>query len=224
MLRNIDLNEISDGNLYTANDLVRADCGGCHGCSDCCQGMGDSIILDPYDFYQLCQGLSLAPEALLDQAVGLSVVDGIILPHLNMTKGKDACSFLSENGRCRIHGFRPGFCRLFPLGRIYENGSFSYFIQTKECKKRNRSKIRIRKWLQIPDLPRYEDFICRWHYLLADLQSHNDRMEDTAYQKQVSMYVLQTFFLTPYQKEDFYSSFEERYVACRKIFHLSRPL
>ena len=32
MLRNIDLNEISDGNLYTANDLVRADCGGCHGC------------------------------------------------------------------------------------------------------------------------------------------------------------------------------------------------
>ena len=143
MLRNIDLNEISDGNLYTANDLVRADCGGCHGCSDCCQGMGDSIILDPYDFYQLCQGLSLAPEALLDQAVGLSVVDGIILPHLNMTKGKDACSFLSEDGRCRIHGFRPGFCRLFPLGRIYENGSFSYFIQTKECKKRNRSKIRI---------------------------------------------------------------------------------
>ena len=27
MLRNINLNEISDGNLYTANDLVRADCG-----------------------------------------------------------------------------------------------------------------------------------------------------------------------------------------------------
>ena len=53
MLRNINLNEISDGNLYTANDLVRADCGGCHGCSDCCQGMGDSIILDPYDFYQV---------------------------------------------------------------------------------------------------------------------------------------------------------------------------
>jgi len=116
MLRNIDLNEISDGNLYTANDLVRADCGGCHGCSDCCQGMGDSIILDPYDFYQLCQGLSLAPEALLDQAVGLSVVDGIILPHLNMTKGKDACSFLSEDGRCRIHGFRPGAVFFLSVG------------------------------------------------------------------------------------------------------------
>ena len=60
MLRNIDLNEISDGNLYTANDLVRR-LRRLPRLSDCCQGMGDSIILDPYDFYRLCQGLSLAP-------------------------------------------------------------------------------------------------------------------------------------------------------------------
>mgnify|MGYP000367457226 CR=1 FL=1 len=26
MLRDIDLNEISDGRLYTANDMVKADC------------------------------------------------------------------------------------------------------------------------------------------------------------------------------------------------------
>lgn len=80
MLRNIDLNEISDGNLYTSNDLVRADCGGCRGCSDCCQGMGDSIILDPYDMDQLYRGTGLKPEELLLRAADLSVVDGIILP------------------------------------------------------------------------------------------------------------------------------------------------
>ena len=85
MLRNIDLNEISDGNLYTSNDLVRADCGGCRGCSDCCQGMGDSIILDPYDMDQLYRGTGLKPEELLLRAADLSVVDGIILPHLKMT-------------------------------------------------------------------------------------------------------------------------------------------
>lgn len=53
MLRDIDLNEISDGRLYTANDMVKADCMGCQGCSSCCQGMGDSIVLDPYDMYRL---------------------------------------------------------------------------------------------------------------------------------------------------------------------------
>nr|WP_317448181.1 YkgJ family cysteine cluster protein [uncultured Sellimonas sp.] len=221
MLRNIDLNEISDGNLYTSNDLVRADCGGCHGCSDCCQGMGDSIILDPYDMDQLYRGAGLQPEDLLLRVAELSIVDGIILPHLKMTGERGCCPFLSEAGRCQIHAFRPGFCRLFPLGRLYEDGSFSYFLQTKECKKTRRSKIRIKKWLGIPDLTRYEDYVCNWHYLLMDLQSHIERTNDEAYQKQVSMYVLQNFYLTPYPEEGFYEAFKERYETCKKLFHLS---
>ena len=32
MLRDIDLNEISDGRLYTANDMVKADCMGFYRC------------------------------------------------------------------------------------------------------------------------------------------------------------------------------------------------
>ena len=51
MERNIDLNEISDGRFYTANDMVRADCQGCEGCSVCCHGMGKSILLDPLDVH-----------------------------------------------------------------------------------------------------------------------------------------------------------------------------
>ena len=53
MLREIDLSEISDGKLYTANDMVRIECQECKGCSSCCHDMGESIILDPYDLYQL---------------------------------------------------------------------------------------------------------------------------------------------------------------------------
>ena len=49
MKRNVSLEEISDGRLYDKNDMVRAGCGGCKGCSACCHGMGESIILDPYD-------------------------------------------------------------------------------------------------------------------------------------------------------------------------------
>lgn len=29
MERNIDMKEVSDGKLYTSNDMVKADCGGC---------------------------------------------------------------------------------------------------------------------------------------------------------------------------------------------------
>ena len=35
MKRKIDMSEISDGKLYTANDMVRADCHDCEGCSAC---------------------------------------------------------------------------------------------------------------------------------------------------------------------------------------------
>lgn len=56
MKRNVTLEEISDGNLYEANDMVKADCQDCKGCSDCCQGMGDTVILDPLDVHRLCAG------------------------------------------------------------------------------------------------------------------------------------------------------------------------
>lgn len=56
MIREVDLQEISDGKLYTANDLVKAGCNDCAGCSACCRGMGNSIVLDPLDMHRLCQG------------------------------------------------------------------------------------------------------------------------------------------------------------------------
>ena len=51
MDRYIDLNEVSDGKLYTSNDLVKAGCNDCQGCSACCESMADTIILDPFDIF-----------------------------------------------------------------------------------------------------------------------------------------------------------------------------
>ena len=55
MLRNVDLSEISDGKLYDANDMVKADCKGCEGCSACCRGMGKSIVLENDSFRYFLQ-------------------------------------------------------------------------------------------------------------------------------------------------------------------------
>ena len=52
MKRNVDLNEISDGRLYSANDMVKVECGDCAGCSACCQNMGTSVVLDPMDIWK----------------------------------------------------------------------------------------------------------------------------------------------------------------------------
>ena len=213
MERNVEIDKISDGKRYGANDLVKVGCDDCRGCSACCHGMGDSIVLDPMDVYRLEKKLGKTmEEILLAGNVALRVVDGVILPHLKMTEQSDRCSFLNEEGRCTIHDIRPGFCRLFPLGRYYEDRSFRYFLQTHECKKTDRTKVRVRKWIDTPDFDRYEKFVCDWHYYLKDLEEEiAAKADDPSFAKMVSLSVLKVFYMMPYDgAADFYGQFYSR--------------
>lgn len=221
MKRNVDINEISDGRFYSCNDMVKADTGDCAGCSACCHGMGNSIILDPYDGYRLCGELKTGFEELLQGSLELNVVDGIILPNLKMQGADEACSFLDEQGRCRIHGARPGVCRLFPLGRFYEGRDFRYFLQVHECKKASRAKVKVKKWLDTPELAKYEEYIRTWHYFLEDVQHILDGSENDNLRKQVNMYLLQEFFVKAWTSESFYPQFEERLSEAKRFVGLA---
>lgn len=219
MLRDIDLKAVSDGRLYRQSDMAKVGCNDCKGCSDCCRGMGSSIVLDPYDCFMLCKNLGESFESLLSYAIELQVVDGIILPNLKMADKTDACAFLNEQGRCGIHSFRPGFCRMFPLGRIYENQSFQYFLQVHECAMEPKSKVKINKWIGTPDIRRYETFVTDWHYFLKKVEEILKHFEDEASLKNITMYLLKTFYLMPYdERQDFYSQFQERLEKAGKFF------
>lgn len=211
MEREGSLKEISDGKLYELNDLVKADCNDCKGCSACCHGMGNSIILDPLDIYRFLLSLNITLEELLADKIELNIVDGIIMPNLKMTGLSEGCSFLDSEGRCSIHTFRPGICRLFPLGRFYENHAFKYFLQVHECKKENKSKIKVRKWIDTPDLKSNEQFVIDWHYFLKDIQNIIKSTKENNLIKEINMYILKNFYIKPYDINiDFYLQFSER--------------
>ena len=212
MKRNVSLDEISDGRLYGENDMVKADCHGCSGCCLCCRGMGNSVILDPYDVYRLQAGLGKTLSCLLEEgAVELNVVDGIILPNLRMCGEEEQCYFLDGEGRCGIHPSRPGICRLFPLGRFYEKGDFKYFLQTGECDSGCRSKVKVAKWIDTPNPGQNHRFVCDWHYLLKDLEERTAGAEDLEESKRLNLALLGTFFLQPYDAgHDFYEQFQAR--------------
>lgn len=209
---NRDLLEISDGKLYGSNDMAKVSCHDCAGCSSCCQDMGESIWLDPYDVYQLTRNLGKTLEGLLAKEVELHVEDGLILPNLKMLgAGVPQCAFLNEEGRCSIHAFRPGYCRLFPLGRNYEEDKLSYFVLKDACPASNKSKVKISKWLGVPNLKSYEKFVVEWHGLTKMLRGiYAEYAQEEAVIKAINMKFLQTFYLMPYQTEDFYETFEER--------------
>lgn len=224
MKRSVNMDEISDGKLYDRNDMVKADCQGCEGCFACCSHMGNSVILDPLDVYNLTLGLSCSFEELLKEKLELHVVDGVILPNLKMAGKNESCSFLDKEGRCSIHGFRPGFCRLFPLGRYYDGESFHYFLQIHECKKKNRTKVKVHKWIGIPDIKEYEEFIVSWHYFVKELSEKAGNIENAEKAKEVCMYLLTAFYLKPYHiGEGFYSQFYKRLWEAREYMERQLP-
>lgn len=216
---NKDLLEISDGKLYGNNDMAKISCHDCAGCSSCCQDMGESIWLDPYDVYQLTKNLGKTMEELLAKEVELHVEDGLILPNLKMVGEKiPQCAFLNEEGRCSIHAFRPGYCRLFPLGRNYEEDKLTYFVLKDACPAPNKSKVKINKWLGVPNLKAYEEFLVEWHGLTKRLRAlYVENMEDEAVIKAINMKFLQVFYLAPYESEDFYEEFENRKEEIEKL-------
>ena len=135
-----------------------------------------------------------------------------------MTKEKEQCYFLDENGRCSIHSLRPSICRLFPLGRYYENGSFKYFLQIHECKHPTKSKIKVKKWIDIGDSEKNQEFIIKWHDYIEDVQKQLSLTADEELLKKIDLFILQQFYIERYNKEeDFYSQFDVRLTKAKEV-------
>jgi len=219
MIRKCSLEEISDGRLYDTNDMVKAYCNECKGCHACCEGMGNSIILDPIDIMRLTSHLGKSFEELLTDEIELNVVDGLVLPNIKMKK--NVCPFLNAEGRCSIHEARPGFCRLFPLGRYYENGGFQYFLQIHECKRAGKTKVKVSKWIDTPDIPRYTKYINDWHNFQKEMQALLKKKlleEKEEEARNLTILVLNVMFMGIYDdKTDFYQQFDSRLAKLREL-------
>lgn len=219
MERDWNMAEVSDGRLYASKDFVKAGCEECRGCSACCHDMGSSIVLDPFDMHLLTTYLKRDFENLIGNEIELNLVDGVILPNIRMQPENAQCGFLDAKGRCSVHAARPGICRLFPLGRIYEDHTFHYFLQVYECQKKKRTSVQIKKWLGIEHVDAYEKFIGEWHYFLKDWFNKMKESSDETLIKQMQMYILLLFYKRPYtnEGEDIYQELEARMEEAKKL-------
>lgn len=205
---------MADMRLFGSNDMVKVDSHDCAGCCECCQNMGTSVILDPYDVYRLMRGLGQDFNQLMQSSLELHLEDGLIYPNLKMKTQTNACSFLNEQGRCMIHAFRPGICRLFPLGRNYTGSQLQYFVLENVCPAANKTKIKVSKWMDMPQMKTYEAYLVRWHNFTKELREEikaelaaEDGEERS---RQLSMQFLQYFYALPYEGEDFFAQWSKR--------------
>lgn len=204
------LEGISDGKIYDIEDMVKADTGGCEGCSACCHGVGDLVVLTPFDAYEMRSHLNVSLDELLVDKLELRENNKILLPHLKMHGDSERCSFLNEEDRCMVHGCRPNICRLFPLGRVYEEDDFKYFLQVNSCVKPNLEKVKIEEWIGIQDYKENKVFILEWYRLLKALTFRLKFVRDAKELEAINQYLLDTFYrMTLKDDEDFYLAFSK---------------
>ena len=91
---------------------------------------------------------------------------------------------------------------------IDDDGGFSYVLMTGECKKESRSKVKIEKWLGESNVKAYERFVIQWKNILEETRKQLEDA-DAEMQKQLSVSLLQKYYLTPYGA-DFFAEFGGR--------------
>jgi Fe-S-cluster containining protein len=106
----------SDVTPLAESDPLGVACGP-EGCTSTCCKNGPPIVLNPYEISRICAEDDISYEDFLDivesdRANGFPL---ILLPR------DPVCHFWSGTG-CSIYQARPLACRLFPLGRVFDNG------------------------------------------------------------------------------------------------------
>jgi Fe-S-cluster containining protein len=112
----------TDAAVLAESDLLQLSCGS-DGCSANCCTKSAPIVLNPYEIALMCRESGMSYEDLLDlvetdRAKGFPLV---MLPR------DPSCHFWTAKG-CRIYQARPLACRLYPLGRVFDNGQ-SHIVQ-----------------------------------------------------------------------------------------------
>ena len=202
--RNI-LEEISDGKLYDIDHMVKADTCGCNGCSDCCKDVGDLVVLTPFDVHEIVSHLGIGFDELLGDKIQLRTNNKISLPYLKMQDKTKNCSFLDKEGRCMIHSKRPNICRLFPLGRVYKDNDFKYFLQIGNCPKSDLKDVKVRDWVGIENYNENKKFILEWHNFIKALTFRLKFVRDEKEIDEINKVLLDNFYNI--KEDDFYAAF-----------------
>ena len=210
-MKSINLEEISDGNLYDIEDIVKADTCGCEGCNDCCCDVGELVILTPFDIYEITKFLNIEFNDLVGKNIELRENNKILLPYLKMNDDNKKCSFLNNEGRCSIHLKRPNICRLFPLGRVYQDDDFKYFLQIGNCPKKNLKEIKLKDWIGIDNYEKNKAFILEWHKFIKALTFRLKFVRDDLEVEKVNQTLLDSFYRINLKEcNDFYYEFSKK--------------
>lgn len=95
----------------------------CSRSGSCCHG--NRVRLNPWELRQLADAKGLSVGEFQKR---FTTDGGIFLRFQGKSNssGRKACNLYIDNAGCSVHPARPLACRLFPLGRVIQNGEATY--------------------------------------------------------------------------------------------------
>ena len=98
-----------------------------------------------------------------------------------------------------------------------------------ECGYPNKTKIKLKKWIGIPELSKYEQYVRNWHAFLRKVKEIIGKIENDTIVKNLNMYILNLFYVKPYEvvpgenlMDKFLSQFEERLAEAEETVKMYR--
>ena len=74
--------------------------------------------------------------------------------------------------------------------------------------------------MDTPNLRRYEQFICDWHYFLEDVEERIAQEKDEETIRNINLFILKLFYMKAYSGEEFYPQFEARMAQAKEVLDL----
>jgi Fe-S-cluster containining protein len=139
----------------------------CKQCGKCCD---ETIIqLAPYDIKNICNALKITTKEFHEKYSMFRPFDQIPRCYL---RNRPKCPF-KENKNCTIYLNRPLRCRLFPLGRVYENNEVFIVLPEEKCMGFNTGKKqKISEWLEGQSVFNLDKESADWNNFLIKLKDN----------------------------------------------------
>tara|TARA_Y100000310_G_C20652122_1_gene800000 strand:- start:183 stop:800 length:618 start_codon:yes stop_codon:yes gene_type:complete len=137
----------------------------CKQCGKCCDTT--IIHLYPFDIKNICEAKSLTTKQFHQQH-SIFKLDEDKIPRC-ILKNRPKCPF-KDNG-CTIYDKRPIRCRLYPLGRVYQDNEIIHVISEKISPGFNTGhKQTIAEWLEQQQITKFDPLTKKWNDFIISLK------------------------------------------------------
>jgi len=139
----------------------------CKHCGQCCNK--PVIQLYPFDIKNICQELNISTKQF-HQQYSLFQLDEDNIPRC-ILKNKPKCPF--RENKCTLYNNRPIRCRLYPVGRIFQE-DITYVLPENKCPGFDSGKKQtIQEWLDQQNITEYDPLTKKWNDFIINLKDHH---------------------------------------------------